>query len=344
MRSTMATVRMSLVPMAVLLVLPGSARAQAPVPGNDKVSAEALFEDGRKLVASGKYSEACSKFADSERLDPSPSTLLNLANCWEKLGRIATAWATYKEAESAASAAKRQDYVATAQRHADALAPKLARLTINAQQPIAGMQLRRDGVVVGSSEWGAAMPIDGGGHSIEASAPGYKEWATQVDVTQDGAQIVITVPPLEALPAEPPSQVPASTITAGASAALPPAQPEVASDASPRRTIGLVVGAAGVVGLAVSGVFALVANSKNKDSKTHCPQSPTLCDQTGVDLRGEALSAGDAATVALGIGAVALAGGAVLWLTAPSRTAAPTAGARVVVTPTLGGALVKGTW
>ena len=117
----------SLVPIFVLGALSGSARAQTAQSGSDKVAAEALFEDARKLAAAGKYADACPKFADSERLDPSPSTLLNLANCWEKVGRTATAWATYREAESAANAAKRQDYMATAQRHADALAPKLAR-------------------------------------------------------------------------------------------------------------------------------------------------------------------------------------------------------------------------
>ena len=71
---------------AVLLMAP-PARAQAPAQGTNKVAAEALFEDGRRLVAAGSFTEACPKFADSERLDPSPGTLLNLASCYEKLVR-----------------------------------------------------------------------------------------------------------------------------------------------------------------------------------------------------------------------------------------------------------------
>src|ERR1700735_1999583 len=92
------------------------ANAAAQAPSNSTVTAEALFEEARSLVAAGKYAEACPKFADSERLGPSVATLLNLANCWEKAGHTATAWATYREAASAANAAGRKDYLATAQR------------------------------------------------------------------------------------------------------------------------------------------------------------------------------------------------------------------------------------
>src|ERR1019366_5157952 len=61
-------------------------------PSNTSVAAEALFEEGRSLVAAGKYAEACPKFADSERLGPSVATLLNLAKCWGRGGRTAPAW------------------------------------------------------------------------------------------------------------------------------------------------------------------------------------------------------------------------------------------------------------
>ena len=80
----------SLTCFAVALLASGSPAGAQPAPlGNDRVAAEALFDEGRNLVAAGKIAEACPKFADSQRLDPSPSTLLNLASCWEKLGRTA---------------------------------------------------------------------------------------------------------------------------------------------------------------------------------------------------------------------------------------------------------------
>src|SRR5438132_9428411 len=95
-----------------------------------KAAAEALFEEGRKLMADGKAAEACPKFEASEQLDPSSGTLLNLANCYEKQGRTASAWATYKEAASLANANGRSDHLGVAQKRADALAPKLSRVTV----------------------------------------------------------------------------------------------------------------------------------------------------------------------------------------------------------------------
>ncbi|MGH7271978.1 MAG: hypothetical protein ACREJ3_16230, partial [Polyangiaceae bacterium] len=155
----------------IIAILPGtaaSAQTQAgatlPPPGasGKAVTAESLFEDGRALVSAGKIAQACPKFADSERLDPSVATLLNLASCWEKLGRSATAWETYREAASAANAGGRKDYLETALRHADALAPRLARLTVTVADPAPSQIVKRDGVAVDAAEWGLAIPIDPG--------------------------------------------------------------------------------------------------------------------------------------------------------------------------------------
>jgi serine/threonine-protein kinase len=316
-----------------------------PADSGGKVAAEALFEQGRSLMTDGKFADACPKFADSQRLDPSPGTLLNLANCYEKLGRTATAWATYREAASAANAQGRADYVASAQRHADTLAPRLAKLTTTVSQPADGLQVRRDGVEVAHAEWGVPIPIDAGSHTIEASAPGHKPWSQAVDVPQDGAQVSVAVPPLEAAPM--PATPPPGPATAGQP--LPPAPAPAAdtSTGSGQRIAGIVVGGVGIVGLGLSGLFAALAKGKYNDSLGNCPTSANVCTQTGVNQRNDALTDGNVATVAFGVGAAALVGGAVLWFTAPSANPSTPSG-RLGVSPLVGagtgGALLQGSW
>ena len=114
---------------------------------------------------------------------PLAGTLLNLANCYEKLGRTATAWATYREAASAANAAGRSDYVATAQRHADALAPHLARLTVSVAQPVDGLLVMRDGVARRARRVGRAHPDRPRvAHASRRARPGTSRWTSHVDV------------------------------------------------------------------------------------------------------------------------------------------------------------------
>ncbi len=333
--------------ICVLTAAPASlAQQAAPGGSNDKVAAEALFEQGRTLVAQGKYAEACPRFADSERLDPSSGTLLNLANCYEKLGRTATAWATYREAASAASAAGRADYLGVAQRHADSLAPKLAKLTATVTQAVDGMVVRRDGVEMPRSEWGAPIPIDSGSHTVEAEAPGYKTWSTDIDVPQDGALVTVTVPALEAVPVQPAPPTPAPSTATGPTEA--PTGAAVGTDTTSgsvgngQRVTGIVIGAIGLAGLGASALFAVLAKNTYDDSLKNCqPNNPGLCNGTGVSQRNDARTDGNVASVAFGVGAAALVGGVVVWLTAP-RASSQVGAASLVVAPTLGGAVVQG--
>lgn len=350
MRSSRGIVRAALAgPWVAWMLSAGSASAQSAAASTDKVAAEALFEDGRRLVAAGKLAEACPKFADSERLDPSPATLLNLASCYEKVGRTATAWATYREAASAANAAGRAEYVTTAQRHAEALAPRLARLTVQVQHPVAGLQVSQDGAHIDVHALGVPIPIDPGSHTIEANAPGYKAWASTVNVAQDGAQASITIPDLEPLPTPeaptPPVAAPVpvpSPVVSPSPAPVTPA-PEAAHAGSGQRVTGVILGAVGVVGLGLAGVFSVVAKNDYNGSLTNCQAgNASLCNTTGVSQRSTARTYGDVASVAVAVGAAALAGGLVIWITAPSAERPPPPIARLGIVPTPGGALLEG--
>src|SRR5258706_6398517 len=108
------------------MFLQGSAQGQA----RDPAGAEKLFAEARKLLDAGKYAEACQRLADSQKLDPGVGTLLNLAQCYEKMGRTATAWATYHEAAAAARANGQMYREQKAARAADGLVPNLSQLTL----------------------------------------------------------------------------------------------------------------------------------------------------------------------------------------------------------------------
>jgi serine/threonine-protein kinase len=93
----------------------------------------------------------------------------------------------------------------------------------------------------------------------------------------------------------------------------------------------------GVVGLGLGTIFGLQAMSKKNDAQSECPNKCATAD--GVAKWNDAASAGTVSTVGFIIGAVGLAGGAVLWFTAPSGDASKT---QVGLGP--GGFQLKGSW
>jgi serine/threonine-protein kinase len=107
---------------------------------------------------------------------------MNLAVCYERQGRTASAWTTYIEAGNLAKANGKPDRARAAEGKAAALSPKLARLTIRvASGKVASLEVQRDSIVVRSPMWGTAIPLDPGAHRIVATAPGRKGWQTGVD-------------------------------------------------------------------------------------------------------------------------------------------------------------------
>ncbi len=167
-------------------------------PAEDRAAADALFQEGRELLKGGRPVEACPKFAASQKLDPRPGRLLALGDCYETSGETASAWATFREAESMARAGKDERRMEEAARRAGELEPKLARLLVEVgpEARVAGLEVRRNGKRVEAEVWGAAVPVDPGEQRIEAGAPGKKGWAEKVVVEGKAGVTRVKVPVL----------------------------------------------------------------------------------------------------------------------------------------------------
>ena len=120
--------RLFAAPFAVAwLVVPRVLLAQpAPAASSESSVADALFGEGRALLDAGRYGEAIAKFTESEKLDPGVGTMLNLAYCYEKIGKTATAWSSYRAAAAAAHDAADGDRETFAEERARAGEPALA--------------------------------------------------------------------------------------------------------------------------------------------------------------------------------------------------------------------------
>src|SRR5262249_53951071 len=160
--------------LATLLALAAPAHAQsAGDESQKKAAATVLFDEGKEAAKAGDLPRACAKFEASIAVLPQLGTRLNLADCYEKTGRLASAWAEFREAASLASKrgeSAREDF---AREHVTALEPRLSRLTIKLAPALHTVELRvtRDGVVVLPALLDTAVPVDTGTHVVSASAP-----------------------------------------------------------------------------------------------------------------------------------------------------------------------------
>ena len=309
--------------------LSATALAQAQVSAEEKATAEAVFEEGIRLIKQGNFAEACPKFEMSQRVEPAVGTMLYLAECYEKTNRTASSWAMFREAASLAETSGQTERMKTAQARAARLEPRLAWLTIEVAKDalVPGLQIRRNSVPVSSEFSGTSSPVDPGEVLVEASAPGRLPYSTKVKIAAK-ARAVATIPVLQAAPdavssaaQAPPTQEPgvqpSPVAAAGAAAAgsEAPAGPAPAQRSSP---VPWLVGGAGVVALGVGSYFGFRAISKANDAEELCPKG--ICNSSeGTAAADDAHTAATISNVSLVLGAAAVATGVVLFLVLPTK-------------------------
>ncbi len=301
--------------LCVALSVPAAAQT-------DSAAARALFAEGRTLMDAERYEDASPKLEESLRLDHGMGTQFNLAHCWEKLGRTASAWALFLDVAAAARAGNQPQREAAARERANALEPKLTRLKVTLTDPAADTKVMRDDQEIGRAAWGMAVPVDPGDHVIRVTASGKEPWTQEVKVPANSKTFAVTVPALADLPvAETPKETAAPTETAPTEVGAE----RVQSDNGSQRIAAFVIGGVGVAALATGTVFMVQSRQDNSAALKLCHtpvenSDEERCFDDPEERRHRAL-VDDAkreqliALIGFGIGGAALVTAALLYFT-----------------------------
>jgi hypothetical protein len=303
--------------LAVVLAASGLA-LDLPCAYAQSAEAEVLFRDGRNLIRQGNLGVGCDKLAASEALETSIGTLLNLGDCREQNGQIATAWKTFLDAAALAQDnPKERKRADEARRRASYLQPRLSYLTISVSDAsdIDGLTITRDGAPVDRAFWNQGVPVDGGTYVIEASAPGHDAWRTSIVVAPENAHAMAEVPrfkPIEELaPAVAPPPV------------APPPPPRHTTRAphhphahrsrwTTMRFASLGSAAVSLGAIAFGAIEGLAANDEANQSRARCDAD---CSDPEIDVLN-ARSSRHAlySNLSFAGAAVAAAGAVTLWI------------------------------
>ena len=280
--------------VSIGLLLPGTAQAQS---ADDVARADALFNAAKQLRDGGLYADACPQFAQSSRLAPGVGVSLYLADCYEHVGKTASAWTEFRTAEKLARERndKRMD---VAHARAAALEPKLSGLTVAVPPAVAEQkpEIVLDGAKIGPEQWNAAMAVDPGDHMLTVTLRGQptRTLTAHVDAGSRTARLNVDD---GAGGAAAPAPAPAA------------ASPEPAAPSDPgttRRWIGIGLLGAGAVGVGLGTTFLLNRNQSQSAAVPSC--SPQPQDNSAVV----------ASAISYGAGGVALVAGLILTVSASS--------------------------
>jgi hypothetical protein len=289
--------------------------------GLESEKAVALFQEGRRLAAEARYGEACERFEQSLSLAEGIGTRFNLADCWEHLGRTASAQALFTAVAISAAKSGQLDRAGVARERAAALEARVARLSIEVESS-SGLEptVRRNDAVVPKSDWGRPMPVDPGTYRVKASAPDHVTFSRQVQVPATASVVLVTIPALlpEAEPeVEPDESEVEPEVAPPAPVAPPPAERRFGPGSIGLTALGLASAAAGTV-------FLIKYNQSNDDAKAICPKSIT-CPRDKIDRHDELVRDAKAARigtfVGFGVGGVALTAALISYLVPSSSHA-----------------------
>jgi serine/threonine-protein kinase len=316
--------------VALAGLMPGIARAQPAA--DDVARADQAFTTGKKLLQQGNDAEACAQFAESKSLAPAVGVTLYLADCYQRIGKIASAWTEFRSAETLAN--ERHDRrAALARSRALALAPALSSVTVSVSpdRDPTSLEITCDGHPIARDAWGTAVPLDPGDHVVVARSGGlHRTFDVHVDAKTPTATVEVDQLDGESPKVTPPAEAEATEATAPSSSASTASstddeapQPPATGGDSGRLLLSLGLAGVGVAGVSVGTILGLMARSDRDASNAGPCDAADRCNQKGLSLRKDAINEAWGSTAAFAVGAVALGASVVVAFVVPHKPSGP---------------------
>ena len=269
--------------VACALASSTAARAGDPVAAREQVKL------GYQLAQDGKCEAAIPHFVESLKLDVKAITLINLASCEEKTSRLADALGHWVEARARAQAEGNAGIEEEAEKRAQALEPKLPKLTVVVTGAPADVEVTRDGVVLGAASMGVPLPVNPGAHTLVVHTKGHEDLAQSITIGEGESkriELAMGAVKIEKATAAPPS---------------PGSERDSRGGMGPLVFIGF---GTAIVGVGVGTVTGILAFGKASTAKDGCPDERcTTAGMEAVDSGRTLATISTIAFIAGGVGA-----------------------------------------
>jgi hypothetical protein len=292
-----------------------------PVPrnalGDDSPNATDELKQGYALKQSGRCAEAIPHFLASYHADPQPKALLNLADCESQTGDLVAAQGHATQGRQLALQRNEHELSDVGDEQLAAIDKRLPRLTIRlAADAPPGSSVSRDGSTVDPAVLGVPVGVNAGLHAVVVSAPGYSERRFEVTLELGTTEQVDVQPG----PRKVGTEGKASTPTTGR-----PSESDRSDSPRTLKALAFTAMGIGAAGLVVGVATGISASSKHSFLQSNCNANDCPTSEQGELDSFRSLRT--FSTIGYVVGFAGLAGGVVLWLTAPpDRPAGASAG------------------
>lgn len=278
-------------------------------------SARSQFYRALLLQDQGRWAEALELLEKVAETRESAQVRFNIAFNQEHLGRLALAARGYERAIALAQQSGAENVVRAANDRLQGLSHRIARIVLRPAGE--GVSVLVDGVELPASDWGRAVPVEVGDHTIQAEAAGHKPYRASVSLPGGETRElrIELVPARDERIAEHAPEKSAPTPVAMAVPVLAPSpQPSQPSEpprkeASKPSPVPYIVGGAAVLSVATAAVFYALRKDALDTMHAGCTEGRCPEELRSTDERGARYTTIANVALATGVGLAGLSAG-----------------------------------